>query len=115
MNDPSMQSVMATPHTPQAMLIPDHGTTPIRRNTERRTQADDFGFDLASKESGLDCKSPSMALRVISRARGKKCVRNGASGVDNRVAHAEPIVVSAERSIVANTGEKRAPARTFWI
>lgn len=41
MNAPSMQSERGTPETPQAMLIPDHGTTPMSRKTERRTQAEE--------------------------------------------------------------------------
>lgn len=111
MNAPSMQSLMATPHTPQAMLIPDHGTTPMRRSTERRTHADDLDLDFAPRSGS---ESPSNALRVMSSARGKKWVRNGARGVASRVAQRDPIVVSVVRSTVANAGENRAPARTFY-
>ena len=104
-----MQSLKATPQTPLAMLIPDHGTTPISRSTERRTQADDLllvcVFELAS---------PSRALRVKSRARGKKCVRKGARGVARSVANVEPTVVSAVSRRVASAGENRAPAKTFY-
>jgi hypothetical protein len=90
------------------MLIPDHGTTPIRRSTERRTQADDLFlvrvFTLAS---------PSRALRVKSRARGKKYVRKGASGLAKSVANIEPMLVSAVSKRVASAGENKAPAKTF--
>jgi hypothetical protein len=41
-------------------------------------------------------------------------VRKGARGLDSKVAQIEPIVVSAVRSSVANAGENRAPARTFY-
>ncbi len=54
------------------------------------------------------------AVRVISRARGKRYVRNGARGVARRVAHAEPIVVSTVRKSVARAGENKAPASTFF-
>lgn len=42
------------------------------------------------------------------------CIKKGARGVERSVAHAEPIVVSAVRIIVAKAGENRAPPRTFW-
>lgn len=110
MKAPNMQSDKETPQTPQAMLIPDHGTTPIRRRTDRRTQAEDLGLaELLRSRS----ESPSRALRVMSRARGKKWVRNGARGVDSKVAQAEPTIVRAVRRRVAYAGEKRAPERTF--
>jgi hypothetical protein len=110
MNAPSIQSAIATPQTPLAMLMPDHGTTPIRRRTERRTHADDLVLSRASKPA-----SPSKALRVKSRARGKKCVRNGARGFANSVAKMEPTIVNAVNSRVASAGEKSAPAKTFCM
>jgi hypothetical protein len=45
MKVPNMQSLRDTPQTPHAILMPDHGTTPMRRRTERRTQAAVLGFD----------------------------------------------------------------------
>jgi hypothetical protein len=90
MKVPNIQSLSDTPHTPQAMLMPDHGTTPIRRITERRTHGEDLGSE-----------PPARALRVISNARGNKMARNGASGVERRVAHREPNVVKVVRRIVA--------------
>lgn len=108
MNEPRIQSLSATPQTPLAMLIPDQGTTPTSRNTERRTQAGDL---VLARVSTLT--SPSSALRVISRARGKKWVMKGASGIANSVANIEPRAVSAVNSNVASAGENKAPARTF--
>ena len=105
MNEPRMQSLSATPQTPLAMLIPDQGTIPTSRNTERRTQAGDFELARVS--------TPSNALRVISRARGKKWVMKGASGIASSVANTEPRVVSVVKSNVASAGENKAPARTF--
>lgn len=93
MKVPSIQSLSDTPHTPQAMLMPDHGTTPIRRIMERRTQAEDRGLKLS--------EPPDRALRVMSKARGNRMARYGASGVESRVAHREPSVVRVVRRIVA--------------
>jgi len=90
------------------MLIPDHGTTPISRSTDKRTQA---GALFLADVSNL--ASPSSALRVNSSARGKKCVRKGARGVDKIVANVDPMVVSAVSRRVASAGEKSAPANTF--
>ena len=79
MKEPKTQSRRATPHTPHAMLMPDQGTMPIRRRMERRTQAEECEDDEEEGESfsGDDedgdeeaGEDPSMALRVISRARG---------------------------------------------
>jgi hypothetical protein len=115
MNAPRIQSLIATPQTPQAMLIPDQGTTPMRRNTESRTHADDLGFELEVDGAKSDFESPSRAFLVRSRARGKKWVRNGASGVASIVAHTEPRVVRVVRRMVAYAGENNAPAKTFHI
>jgi hypothetical protein len=52
---------------------------------------------------------------VRSSARGKKCVRKGARGLERSVAKMEPIIVSAVSSRVASAGEKSAPANTFQI
>ena len=96
-----MQSTRETPQTPLAMLIPDHGTTPTRRSTERRTQAGDLGLDGDPEGSGSKSESPPRALRVISNARGKSLARKGPRGAESKVAQAEPTVVSALRSTVA--------------
>lgn len=106
MNDPRKQSAMATPQTPHAMLMPDHGTTPTRRKTDNLTQAEDLVFVPSSV-------SPSRASRVISRAFGNKCVKNGASGVASSVAHTEPIAVRSVRTSVAQVVGNSAPAKTF--
>lgn len=108
MNEPSAQSLIATPQTPLAMLMPDQGTTPTRRSTDRRTHADDLDFVRVSR-----CASPSRALRVMSSARGKKREMNGARGMARRVARTEPMVVSAVRRMVAIAGDNSAPATTF--
>lgn len=112
MKDPSMQSEIATPQTPQAMLIPDHGTTPMRRRTDNRTHADDWCL-VVSRSVSSESDVPSRALRVMSNAFGKKCDRYGPIGLAKRVAQADPMVVSAVNKTVANAGEKRAPASTF--
>lgn len=106
MKPPRRQSFIATPQTPQAMLIPDHGTTPTRRRIERRTHgADDCDFS--------ELEFPSIALRVKSRARGKILTRNGSRGAANKLAKIDPAVVRTVRRMVAKAGEKSAPARTF--
>lgn len=99
MKAPRRQSEIATPHTPQAMLIPDQGTTPTRRRTDSRAQVGDFEFFPVDKSD-----SPSRAMRVICSARGNMRDRDGAKGTHKRVAKIEPSVVNAERSNVARTG-----------
>jgi len=96
MKEPRTQSQIDTPHTPQAMLIPAHGTMPISLKIDRRTQADDFGWVGDSLAA-----SPSSAVRVRARALGKTCVRNGAMGADKRLENTDPVVVSIVRSRVA--------------
>jgi hypothetical protein len=56
MNAPTAQSQTRTPVTPQAMLMPDHGTIPTRRIIERRTQTGVFGLEtpLLSGAGGED-------------------------------------------------------------
>lgn len=110
MKVPKMQSERETPQTPQAILMPDQGTTPINRRTDRRTQGEDLVEAWSS--FGSD-ESPPSAFLVISRARGNMEERKGAKGVHSSVAHAEPIVVSTVSKMVAKAGEKRAPASTF--
>lgn len=105
-NEPKKQSIMATPQTPQAMLMPDHGTMPIKRSTDSRTHADDFGVS--------SLVAPSMAFRVMSKARGNIFTKNGANGAASRLAKIDPNVVSRVSKSVASAGENSAPARTFW-
>ena len=112
MKDPRKQSGMATPQTPQAILMPDHGITPMSRKTDSLTQAEDLPFVPNGWRSVS--ASPSRAARVISSALGKTCVKTGAKGADSIVAKTEPIVVSSVRSNVAMAGENRAPANTFY-
>lgn len=107
MKVPRKQSHKPTPRTPQATLIPDQGTTPISRKTARRTHAGDVALVLAPE-------SASKALRAKASGRGKKRVRKGERGAERRVASMDPMVVSTARSRVAKTGEKRAPASTFF-
>ena len=45
MNAPTAQSQTRTPTTPQAILMPDHGTMPTRRIIERRTQMGVLGLE----------------------------------------------------------------------
>lgn len=99
MNAPKKQSVSGTPQTPHAMLIPDQGTTPMRRNIDKRTQADDLGADPTDKSV-----SPSRAFRVISSARGKSRLRTGARGALRAVAITDPTVVNKVNNKVANRG-----------
>jgi hypothetical protein len=63
---PRMTSESLTPQTPQAMFIPDHGTTPMSRRTLRRTQADEVDLEVRPVESG------SIADLVTASAPGKK-------------------------------------------
>ncbi len=107
--EPNMQSFIATPQTPHATLMPDHGTMPISLRIDSRTQAEDFDF--AIEESAPE--PPSMTLRVISSARGKTRTKNGANGAHRRLAKIEPTVVSIVNSMVAYNGENKAPASTF--
>lgn len=109
MNVPSAQSKSETPHTPHAMLMPDQGTTPMRRSKDRRTQAGDCAFLPAASASA----PPSSAVRVSESTRGKNCVMSGASGIASSVADSEPSVVSVVRSSVAEAGLNNAPASTF--
>jgi len=99
MNAPKKQSVKGTPQTPHAILIPDQGTTPMRRSIDKRTQAGDFGADPAVKSV-----SPSRAFRVMSSARGKNLLRTGARGALSAVAITDPMVVNKVNSKVANRG-----------
>lgn len=65
MNVPRKQSAIETPQTPHAMLRPDHGTTPIKRRMDNRTQA-----GVLFCEVEFESKSPCKALLVTARARG---------------------------------------------
>ena len=105
MKDPIKQSIRGTPQTPQAILMPDQGTMPMRRRIESRIHGDDFVF------SELD--APSIAFRVRSSAFGKNLTTYGANGAARRLANIDPIVVRKVRRSVASAGENRAPARTF--
>jgi hypothetical protein len=98
--EPRKQSRIATPQTPQAMLIPDHGTTPMRRRMLSLTQAGDDDFTDAVAV-GSDDEVPSNACLVMSSARGIAYVRNGASGAARSVAQMEPRAVSTVMSSVA--------------
>ena len=64
MKVPRKQSLKPTPRTPQATLIPDHGTIPISRNTVKRTQTGDEALVLA-----LVPESASKALRAKANGR----------------------------------------------
>ena len=100
MKVPRKQSQMEMPITPQATLIPDQGTTPTKRRMVTRTQ------------TGV-VASPSNAPRAAFSAFGKKCVMNGAMGVESNVAQIDPRVVRAANTSVASTGGNNAPANTF--
>lgn len=65
MNVPRKQSAIETPQTPHAILRPDHGTTPIKRRTESRTQT-----GVLSREVEFESESPCSAFLVTARARG---------------------------------------------
>ena len=64
MKVPRKQSHKPTPRTPQATLIPDHGTIPISRKTVKRTQTGDEALVLA-----LVPESASKALRAKASGR----------------------------------------------
>ncbi len=101
---PRKQSHTATPQTPHAMLIPDHGTTPMSRRIDKRTHA----AVLSAFES-----SPSRTERVIASGRGMRRVRNGPSGAAKTLADSDPNVVSNVRRRTARAGGKSAPDNTF--
>jgi hypothetical protein len=109
MNVPSAQSYRETPHTPHATLMPDQGTTPMRRRIDKRTHAAPRLVLTAESED------PSSAARPISRILGKNAVISGASGVANSVAQIEPAVVSAVSSSVPYKGVNSTPASTFYM
>ena len=108
MNAPRKQSATETPQTPHAMLRPDHGTTPIKRRTERRTQT-----GVLFCEVEFELESPCRTFLVTVRARGNHRDNIGAIGLDKREERIEPIAVRSVRSRVAQAGWKRAPLRTF--
>lgn len=103
---PRKQSQTATPQTPQAMLMPDQGTTPMSRRIDNRTHA--------AERSAL-ASPPSRTTRVIARGRGKNCVRNGPRGAARQLADRDPTVVSNVRSMIESAGGKSAPASTFCV
>jgi hypothetical protein len=108
MKVPRKQSRRETPRTPQATLIPDHGTIPINRKTVNRTQVGDGAFVLPPE-------SDSKMLRAKANGRGRKRVIKGDNGAERSVARIDPTVVSTARSNVAKRGENRAPASTFFF
>lgn len=98
------------------MLMPDQGTTPINRSTDKRTQAEDFdALDvLAAVTRGSSVlESPSNAVRVSARARGNTVERNGAIGAERILAKIDPTVVKNVSKTVAEMGDSSAPANTF--
>lgn len=108
MNAPKKQSNKETPATPEAILIPDHGTTPMSLNTDKRTQPGDFSLDEV-----VSVSPPSSAFRVSSRTFGMACDMKGAKGVANNDDITDPRAVREVISNVADTGDIRTPDNTF--
>ena len=103
---PRKQSHTATPQTPHAMLIPDHGTIPMSRRIDSRTHA--------AEPSAFE-SSPSSTERVIASGRGMRWVRNGPRGAARMLADKDPSVVSNVRRTTARAGWKSAPDNTFYV
>lgn len=99
MKDPRKQSLTATPQTPQAILMPDQGTTPISRMIDRRIHG--AVFDWAVE---VELESPCSTFLVASNARGNQWDSKGAIGLANNEAITEPMVVSKVRRRVAHAG-----------
>jgi hypothetical protein len=109
MKEPRKQSLEATPHTPQAILIPDQGTTPINLRMDKRTHG---AVLLCAVEFDME-SAPCRALRVAARALGNQADSNGAIGLESNEDMTEPMVVSNVSKTVAQAGWNRAPAKTF--
>lgn len=112
MNAPTAQSQTRTPVTPQAILIPDHGTIPTRRSIERRTQMGVIGLE-TPLISGVEGEGPWRADFVRVRALGKKRTTRGPTGVARREERREPPVVMVAWRMVAGMGGRRIPVRMF--
>ena len=108
MNAPNKQSNKETPVTPQAILMPDHGTIPISLSTDRRTQPGDL-----SRDEAIIVSLPSSAFRVSAKAFGKNWEMIGAKGVANNDDSTDPTAVREVMSNVADTGDIRTPDNTF--
>lgn len=108
MNAPKRQSNKDTPVTPQAMLMPDHGTTPMSLNTDNRTQPGDLSLG-----DVVNASPPSSALRVSASAFGTTCDIIGAKGVANNDDSTDPNAVRKVINNVAHTGGIRTPDSTF--
>lgn len=104
---PTAQCHRLTPQTPQAILMPDHGTTPISRSTLSRAQGEDE--DEVEVEAG-----PSSAERVREIAEGKKRVKRGVRGVARMVESTDPSVVSNVWRRVAGSGGRSVPVKMFY-
>jgi len=62
-----------------------------------------FASDLMFELDGVD-ELPSRAAFVSSMGLGKNRMRNGANGIERRVAHVDPIVVKDVMTNVAMSG-----------
>ena len=114
MNAPTAQSQTRTPVTPQAILMPDHGTTPTRRIIERRTQMGVIDLE-TPLISGMEGEGPWRADFVRVRALGKKRTTRGPTGVARREERREPPVVMVAWRMVAGMGGSRIPVRMFCV
>jgi hypothetical protein len=96
--------------------MPDQGTIPMRRSTDRRAQGleDVEGEVLADlRESELAGEVPWRALRVRAMAEGKKRVMMGVRGAARMVERTDPIVVRLVCKRVAQKGARRVPVNIF--
>jgi hypothetical protein len=114
MNAPTAQSEIRTPVTPQAILMPDHGTRPTRRIIERRTQMGVLGLE-TPLISGVEGEGPRRADFVRVRALGKKRTTRGLTGVARSEERREPPVVMVTWRMVAGMGGSKIPVRMFCV
>jgi len=112
MNAPTAQSQTRTPVTPQAILMPDHGTMPTRRMTERRAQTGVLGLEVPLI-SGVEDGLPWRADFVRVMALGKKRMTRGPMGVARSEERREPPVVMVAWRMVAGMGGSKIPVRMF--
>ncbi|CAG8540551.1 11835_t:CDS:2 [Acaulospora colombiana] len=119
-NAPIAHWSKGTEHTPEAILMPDQGTIPMRRRTERRAHGleevedGDLAVDDRREAVVLVDEVPWRALRVRAMAEGKKRVMMGVSGVAKMVERTEPIVVNVVCKRVAQKGESNVPVNIFY-
>lgn len=116
---PRKQSHRGIEQTPDAMLMPDHGTTPMRRRIDKRIHAGDWLFvgwvdTRLSSEVEMTSALPCRAALVSASAFGNRWEMSGARGLARRVDKTDPSDVKRVIQMVARIGLSKTPARMFW-